>query len=227
MFVTEAHSATDGCCGLQFNNATLNLNVTGTNRLLLVAWHSEWDGVPDPNRMQPDPAAWSVTNNGVPGTEIVNTNGYTGGASNHRFRVYYWLNPPLGSNSVMVSNPNTGANELAVSAVLFNNVDQTLPLGDVALDVSTDNRTGESETVRTSPPDLVVHVIADGLMIRGNLGPAETSISIANDGTRPEAGDASLWLSTKPGTDPTTTVSSSDWWLAEVVNGAGIVLHGQ
>src|SRR5207245_7140720 len=157
---TETHSATDGCCGLQFNNATLTLNVTGTDRLLIVAWHSEWDGVPDPNRTLPDPGAWSVTNNGVPGTNIVDTNGYKGGDGNRRFRIYYWLNPSPGPNTIMVSNPNTGPNELSVSAMLYTNVDQTLPFGDVVLDVSTSDRTAESETVNTTPPDLVVHVIA-------------------------------------------------------------------
>ena len=226
VFVTETHSATDGCCGLQFNNATLNLNVTGTDRLLMVAWHSEWDGS-SPDRTVPDPGAWSVTNNGVPGTVIADTNGYTGGDGNRRFRIYYWLNPPVGTNTISVSNPNTGANELSVSAMLFTNVDQTNPLGDVVLDVSTTARTAESETVSTTPPDLVVHVIADALLIRGNLGPGETSLSVVNDGLRPEAGDASLWISSKPGTDPTTTVSSSGWWLASVMNGVGIVLHGR
>jgi hypothetical protein len=225
VFVAEAHSATDGCCGLQFNNVTLTLNVTGTDRLLMVAWHSEWDGVPDPNRTLPDPEAWTVTNNGVPGTVIVDTNGYKGGDGNRRFTIYYWLNPPGGTNTIAVSNSNSGANELSVSAVLFTNVDQTNPLGDVVLDVSTSDRTGESETASTAPPDLFLHVIADALLVRGKLGPGETSISVANDGAKPQDGDASLWISTKLGTDPTTTVSSSGWWFPMVMNGVGIVLH--
>ncbi len=128
-FVTETQSATDGCCDCNTITPVLALNVTGTNRLLLVAWHSEWDGIPDPNRSQPDPGAWSVSSNGVPGTEIVDTNGYKGGDGNRHFRIYYWLNPPLGTNTIAVSNPNTGPNELAVSAMLFSNVDQTNPVG--------------------------------------------------------------------------------------------------
>src|SRR5207245_9556314 len=110
---------------------------------------------------------------------------------------------------------------------LYTNVDQTLPFGDVVLDVSTSDRTAESETVNTTPPDLVVHVIADAVEIPGNLGPGETAISYVNDGLRPENGDASLWICTKPGTDPTTTVSSSGWWLSTVLNGVGIVVHGR
>ena len=45
VFVSEVHSSTDGCCGPEFNNATLTLDVTGTDRLLIVTWHSEWDGM--------------------------------------------------------------------------------------------------------------------------------------------------------------------------------------
>jgi hypothetical protein len=132
-FVGETHSATDGCCGLEFNNTTLTLNVTGTDRLLTVAWHSEWDGGPAPAPTPPNPNAWSVTNNGVPNTVLVDTNGYTGGDGNRRFRIYYWLNPPVGTNTIKVSNPNTGPNELSAVALLFNGVNQAHPLGDVVL----------------------------------------------------------------------------------------------
>lgn len=214
-FVAETHSATDGA-GAAFNQSTLTLPVSGTNTLLIVAWHSEFDGgLPD---------SWSVTCNGASGTEIVATDGYTGGAGNRRFRIYYWVSPAPGNATISVFNPSTSPNELAVSAVLFQNVSQTAPLGTPVLDVSTSNRTGESETVGTSSTDLVVHVIADALFTRGVLGDGETSRSIANDGGHQADGDASLWISTKPGTSSSTTVSSSGW-ASRVINGAGIALH--
>jgi hypothetical protein len=85
VFSLEAHSATDGA-GAAFNRSTLSLNVSGTNTLLIVTWHAEFDGG--------GPENWTATNNGIAGTEIVDTNGYSGGAGNRRFRIYYWLNPP-------------------------------------------------------------------------------------------------------------------------------------
>jgi uncharacterized repeat protein (TIGR01451 family) len=228
VFVTEAHSATDGS-GLAFNNASLSINVTGTNTLLIAAWHAEWDG----SGFDSAPGNWTVTRNGVPGTPLVDTDGYNGGAGNRRFRVYYWLNPPTGSNTIAVSNPNSGSNELAVSAILLANVSQPTPLGTTVLDVSTTNRTSESETATTVTGDLVVHVIADALCIRGTLGAGETSVSVANDGVHCAAGDgdASLWLSTKLGSSGNTTVSSSGWASGpapspRVINGAAIVVHG-
>jgi hypothetical protein len=71
---------------------------------------------------------------------------------------------------------------------------------------------------------LVVHVIADGLFIRGTLGDGETSRSVANDGIHRADGDASLWIATKPGEPGSTTVSSSGW-ASRVINGAAIVVH--
>ena len=173
-----------------------------------------------------------VPGNGVPGTLIVDTDGYTGGAGNRRFRIYYWLNPPPGLTTVVVTNPpaNTTPNELAVSVVLLDNVSQANPLGAIALDVSTSARTEESETAPTTTNDLVVHVIADALFVRGTLGDGETSRSVANDGRHfggdPNLdGDASLWIATKPGERGSTTVSSSGW-ASRVINGAAIVVHG-
>jgi hypothetical protein len=216
VFVTETHSATDGA-GPEFNSSTLTINVSGTNTLLIAAWHSEFDGgLPD---------SWSVQDNGLPGTEIVDTDGYTGGAGNRRFRIYYWVNPAPGTNTVVVSNPYTGANELAVSVILLNHVSQATPIGTPVLDVSTASRTEESETVPTKPTDLVIHVIADALLTRGTLGSGETSVSIANDGHHPADGDASLWISTKPGNSGSTTVSSSGW-ASRTLNGVGIAVHG-
>jgi hypothetical protein len=215
-FAGEANSATDGA-GAAFNRASLSLNVTGANTLLLAAWHSEFDGgLPD---------GWTVTANGTPGTPMVDTNGYTGGDGNRRFRIYYWLNPTPGPNTIVVANPYNGANELAVSAILLTGVAQVGPLGAVIRDVSTSARTGESETVATTTSDLVVHVIADGLFVRGMLGAGETSRSIANDGGHQQDGDASLWISTKPGAAASTTVSSSGW-TSRVINGVAIVVHG-
>ena len=202
MFAGEANSATDGA-GAAFNRATLLLTVPGANTLLVAAWHAEFDGgLPD---------AWSVTDNGTPGTLIVDTNGYTGGDGNRRFRIYYWLNPASGPNTIVVSNPSSGANELAVSAIVLTGVSQSAAIGAVGRDVSTASRTGESETVSTTASDLVVHVIANALFTRGSLGSGETSRSIANDGGHQQDGDASLWISTKPGTAGSTTVSSCGW----------------
>ncbi len=221
-FVTEVHSATDVSTlppGAPQSTATLSVNVTGTNTLLLAAWHAEFDnGFPD---------GWTVTSNGVPGTSIVDTDGYTGGAGNRRFRIYYWLDPPPGANTVVVTNPaaDTLPNELAVSVVLLGNVAQASPLGTIGLDVSPSARTGESEAVPTTTNDVVVHVIADALIVRGTLGAGETSRSVANDGAHPADGDASLWVSTKPGEQTSTTVSSSGW-ASRVINGAAIVVHG-
>ena len=171
--------------------------------------------------------------NGVPGTLLVQANGYTGGDGNRRFRIYYWLNPAPGPNTVVVANPNTDPNELALSVILLTNVQQTSPFGDIALDVSTTDRTGESETVNTTTSDLVVHVIGDALFTRGTLGSGETSRSVANDGhhTEPGDGDASLWISTKPGDPSSTNVSSSDWAASpqpapRVINGVAIAVHG-
>ena len=212
----EAHSATDGS-GVAFNRSSLSLNVNGTGTLLIVAWHAEYDdGLPD---------GWTVTAIDTPGTLMVDTNGYTGGDGNRRFRIYYWLNPPSGPNTIVVANPSNGDNELAVSAILLTGVAQAGPLGAVVGDVSTSDRTGESETVPTTTSDLVVHVIADALFTRGALGPGETSRSIANDGGHQQDGDASLWISTKPGNAGTTTVSSSGW-ASRVINGVAIVVHG-
>jgi len=223
-FITEVHSATETSTlppGAPQNTADLSLTVSGTNTLLLAAWHAEFDGgFPD---------GWTVTSNGVPGTLIVDTNGYTGGAGNRRFRIYYWLNPPPGLTTVVVKNHQANItatdNELAVSVVLLDNVSQANPLGAIVLDVSTSARTEESETVPTTKDDLVVHVIADALFIRGTLGDGETSRSVANDGIHQADGDASLWIATKPGEPGSTTVSSSGW-ASRVINGAAIVVHG-
>jgi len=222
--VAEAHFAVDRTTAVA-NRADLSLNVSGTNTALFVAFHSEFDGG-DTN--------WSVQDNGVPGTLLVNTDGYTGGAGNQRFRIYYWLNPPVGANAIVVQNSYVGSNQLAVSAVLLSNVQQTAPLGPVALDVSTTARTSEAETVATATSDLVLHVIADALFIRGTLGAGETSISVANDGLQKSSsgdGDASLWIATKLASSATTTVSSSGWANApppapRVLNGVGIAVHG-
>jgi len=216
-FAGEANSATDGA-GEAFNRSSLTLNVSGTGTLLVLAWHAEFDGgLPD---------GWTVTANGTPGTPMVETNGYVGGDGNRRFRIYYWVNPTPGPNNIVVANPYNGANELAVSAVVLTGVRQSGPLGAVVRDVSTSARTGESETVPTTTGDLVVHVIADGLFVRGTLGIGETSRSIANDGGHQQDGDASLWISTKPGGGGSTTVSSSGW-ASRVINGVAIVVHGQ
>jgi uncharacterized repeat protein (TIGR01451 family) len=224
VFVTEGNFAVDqNTTGP--NRASVSLKVSGTNTLLIAAFHAEFDGG-DTN--------WIATDDGVPGTVLVITDGYTGGAGNQRFRIWYWINPPQGSNSIVVQNSYTGSNELTLSAVLFSNVEQTNPLGDLTLDISTKGRTSESETVTTTGNDLVVHVIADALFIRGTLGAGEVSVSVANDGLQKTStgdGDASLWISTKSGTFPSTTVSSSGWASSpppapRVINGVGIVVHG-
>jgi chitodextrinase len=215
-FSTETHSATESSTAPS-NSATLSVNVTGSNALLIAAWHAEYDGGL--------PNSWTVTRNGVPGTTIVETDGYTGGSGNRRFRIYYWLNPTPGPNTIVVSNPYTGPNELAVSVILLNNVDPTNPIGAPSLDVSAVARTGETETVTSATGDLIVHVIADALLVRGSLGDGETSVSVANDGLHPADGDASLWLSTKPGGGPSTTVSSSGW-ASRIINGVAFAVHG-
>jgi chitodextrinase len=206
------------------NRIDLSLPVSGTNMLLIVVFHSEYDG---------GIKTWSVTANGIQGTLLVNTNGYNGGANNQRFRIYYWVNPAPGTAAITVQNSYTGSNELAASAVLFTNVNQTNPFGAITLDVSTTGRTSETETLAATPGDVVVHVIADALCIRGAIGDGETSRSVANDGMHcvPGDGDASLWLSMKSGASPTTTVSSSGWASSpspapRVINGVAVVLHG-
>lgn len=204
VFVTEAHFAVDqNTSGL--NRATLSLNASGTNTFLLAALHVEFDGG-DPN--------WVATDNGAPGTLLLKTDGYTGGAGNQRFQVFYWVNPPAGTNNIVIQNTYTGSNEITVSAVLLQNVSQAGPLGAMTLDVSPTGRTSESETVATTATDLVLHLIADAVVIRGTLGAGESSVSVANDGLQKlnaGDGDASLWISTKLGASPTTTVSSSGW----------------
>ena len=40
----------------------------------------------------------------VAGTLLVDTNGYTGGDGNRRFRIYCWTKPPLGGGSLLVTN---------------------------------------------------------------------------------------------------------------------------
>ena len=121
-----------------------------------------------------------------------------------------------------------------MSAILLTGVAQPGPLGEVVRDVSTNGRTGESETVPTTTNDLVVHVIADATLVRGTLSPGETSLSVANDGNQKlnaGDGDASLWIASKPGTSPTTTVSSSGWPSGPApsprpLNGVAFVVHG-
>jgi uncharacterized repeat protein (TIGR01451 family) len=164
VFVAETHFAVDQNTSGP-NRANLSLHISGTNNLLLLAFHMEFDGG-DTN--------WSVQDNGIPGTLLVNTDGYTGGAGNQRFRIYYWVNPPTGNNSIVVQNSSTGDNEITVAATLFGNVAQTNPIGAVTLDVSTTPRTSESETVAATPSDLVVHVIADAVCIRRKRRAAET-----------------------------------------------------
>ncbi len=223
VFVTEAHFAVDqNSTGL--NRATLSLTASGTNTLLLAALHVEFDGG-DTN--------WIATDNGVAGTQLVNTDGYSGGAGNHRFRIWYWVNPPAGNNSVIIQNTYSGSNEIAASAVLLSNVNQSVPFGAITIDTSSLGRSSESETVASTIGDLVVHAIADAYFIRGNLGLGETSSSIANDGLQkssPGDGDASLWISTKPGSAPTTTVSSSGWPSSPApapspMTGVAIIVH--
>ena len=80
--------------------------------------------------------------------------------------------------------------------------------------------------VPTTTNDLVVHVIADALIVRGTLDNGETPRSVANVGAHPvEGGDASLWISTKPGELLNTTVSSSGW-ASQVSKGVAIVVRG-
>lgn len=216
-FASANSLAQDGI-GVMFDGATLPLTVSGTNTLLIAAWHSEFDG------NYPD--AWRVECNGVPGTPITDTNGYSGGDGNRRFRTYYWLNPAPGSNTILVTNDlSIEDNELAVSAVLLTNVAQLNPIGAISADVSTADRNGETEVLPTNAGDLVVHVIAYGLVTRGNLGAGETSRSVANDGKHAPEGDASLWIATKPGGDSSTAVSSSGW-ASRVINGVAIAVHG-
>jgi hypothetical protein len=121
---------------------------------------------------------------------------------------------------------DTTANAPAVSVILFGNVAQANPLGAIALDVLPSARTSESEMVPTTTNDLVVHVIADARIVRETLGNGETPRSVANDGAHSvEGGDASLWISTKPGELLNTTVSSSGW-ASQVINGVAIVVRG-
>lgn len=222
--VAEAHFAVDRNTAVP-NRADLSINVSGTNPLLIVAFHSELDGG-DTN--------WSVQSNGIPGTLLANLDGYFGPKNNHRFQIYYWANPPQGTNAIVVQNTYLGSNELAVSAIVLNNVLPGAPLGAVASNLSTTPRTSESETVATATSDLVVHIIADASFVRGTLSSGETSVSIANDGlqkTSPGDGDASLWVSTKIGQASSTTVGSTGWPSSpapapRVVNGAAIVVHG-
>jgi len=213
-FVTEAHFATDSASApaIPANSASLAINVTGANTLLIAAWHAEFGST----------ANWTVDDNGTPGTEIVDTDGYAG---NHLFHIYYWLHPPAGPNTVSVNTSYVGPNELAFAVVLFNNVSQTSPLGKPVLDVLATPRTGESEPVATVSNDLVLHVIADALFTRGTLSSGETSISVANDGFHTQDGDASLWFATKTPSSSSTTVSSSGW-ASRVINGVGIAIHG-
>jgi hypothetical protein len=105
-------------------------------------------------------------------------------------------------------------------------VAQANPLGAIALDVLPSARTSESEMVPTPTNELLVHVIANAFIVRGTLDNGETSRSVANDGAHPvEGGDASLWISTKPGELLNTTVSSSGW-ASQVSNGVAIVVRG-
>jgi len=213
-FVKEAHFATDSSSAptVPFNTASLPINVTGANTLLVAAWHAEFG----------TSANWTVDDNGTPGTEIVDTAGYAG---DHLFHIYYWLNPPAGPNTVSVNTSYSGPNELSFAVVLFNNVSQTSPVGTPVLDVSATSRTGESETVATTSGDLVLHVIADALFTRGTLSAGETSVSVANDGFHQQDGDASLWFATKSPSSSSTTVSSSGW-ASRVINGVGIAING-
>ena len=223
VFVTEAHFAVDqNTSGL--NRATLSLNASGTNTFLLAALHVEFDGG-DPN--------WVATDNGAPGTLLLKTDGYTGGAGNQRFQVFYWVNPPAGTNNIVIQNTFMAQMRLRLGGAL-QNVSQAGPLGAMTLDVSPTGRTSESETVATTASDLVLHVIADAVVIRGTLGAGESSASVANDGKQKlnaGDGDASLWISTKLGASPTTTVSSSGWPSGpspspRPLNAVALVLHG-
>jgi hypothetical protein len=170
----------------------------------------------------------------VQGTELTNLNGYSGGNNNHRFRTYYWLNPPPGANGIVVQNTYVGSNELAVSAVVLSNVKQTSTFGTIVSDVSTTGRTSESETVTTTASDLVLHIIADALFVRGTLSNGEASVAVANDGLPKSGagdGDASLWIASKPGSSPITTVGSSGWPgspapAPRVINGVAIPIRG-
>src|SRR5262249_36562560 len=145
-----------------------------------------------------------------------------------------WPTPPLGDNAIVVENSFTGSNELAVSVVLLNNVAQGNALGNQATDLSTTGRTSETETLPTTSSDLVIHVIADAVLNRGTLGSGETSASVANDGLQKGSagdGDASLWISTKPGGASSTTVSSSGWPNGPVpsprpLNALAFAVHG-
>jgi hypothetical protein len=137
------------------------------------------------------------------------------------------VNPPPGENFLLITNDlYDGDNELAVSAIVLTNAAQTASLGVTGLDISTnETRTGESETVTTTTSDLVVHIIADRFYVLGTLGSGETSRSIAQEDHHPWSGDASLWISTKPGESGSTTVSSTGW-ASGVINGVALVVHG-
>lgn len=221
-FASEGNTATDGS-GTAFNQSTIPVTISGPNPLLIAVRHSEFGNDFGARNL------WTATFNGVPGRRLVTTDGYHGGAANELFCVYYWVNPPAGTHDLVVTLTDSAGGvasidqELAVSAVLLNNVAQVLyPFRDVDVDVDPAARTGESVTVSSLATDLVCHVIANSLTSKGTLGAGETSRSIADDGSD----DASIWFTTKNGGAGTTTVSSSGWTATWPVQGIAFAVMG-
>lgn len=214
-FVSQANfvvdSAVTGISG-DGNHATLSMNITGSNTLLVACWEVEFDG----SLSEFDAVGWEFRFNGIWGRQFYGTQGYAGGASNnHRLRCAYWTNPTAGTHDLVIvltagvpGVSATIANEIGVCAVLFNNAAQTYwPFRDTQKDISATTRTSETETVTSSTTDLVVHVMASSHAVIGTIGAGETTVSqTANAG----ADITNVLVTTKAGTS-SVTVGSTGW----------------
>lgn len=212
-------TATDGA-GTSFNQSTIAVTVGGPNPMLVACWHSEFA---DASKSYRDDFVY----NGVLGRLFYDTRGYHDA---NTLRCAYWIGSMLttGTHDLVVTLGPRGvapgnAQELTVQALLFNNVAPVLyPFRDTQKDISTSNRSSETETLSSTASDLVVHIIASSLATAGTLGSGETAIVNANDATD----DASLYISTKAGGASTTTVSSSGWASTFNLQGLAFSIKG-
>lgn len=181
---TEAHA-------LNTRTFSTSLNVSGLNRALLVGlcWNDRQDDT-----------VQSLTCNGVACQPLAVTNWFYGTG---KLALYGLTAPSLGSNLISLTMSGA-AQELAMSAVLFTNVNQTASFGVPAMEFLELDASAISVPVPSVPADLVVDLLGY-YAFEPMPAPGQTERASS---LNPE--NASVRISTKPaGASTATTMSWS------------------
>ena len=133
------------------NTTTFTLSsvpVTGNNRLLIV-WVAIWEGATSPT-------ITSLTFNGVAMTALTNVPLYYASGV---FRVWYMVNPPAVTANVVltISNTSPWADSVNILAQVYNDVNQSTPVGTAATNYTFGSSSAELDVqVPSLPGELVV-----------------------------------------------------------------------